>query len=200
MAKEIPANINHEKFLSKIRVVEKCWEWVGNISRMGYGTLMINTKTYKAHRVSYSIFVEQPRIDMVIDHICRNKKCVNPEHLREVSVSTNNTENSIGMGAINKAKTHCKRGHEFTEENTRCYRGLRSCRKCINMHASNRRVRKPKSDMIYIYKEDIAFRVKFKINGKFLSIGRFKNIEDAKDARDNYLKQKLFGAENGQLF
>lgn len=133
--KQIPDNFNVEKFLSLIVVNGECWNWIGT-KQARYGVFHIDKKQYKAHRVSFKIFIRDPKLDMAIDHICRNRSCVNPDHLREVTDYVNYHENSVAFGVFNKKKTHCKHGHEFTQENTRvvCV-GLnggvkRHCREC----------------------------------------------------------------------
>jgi transcription elongation factor Elf1 len=67
---------------------------------------------------------------MVLDHICRNRACVNPGHLRVVTPKQNVLENSLGRTAINKCKTHCPKGHPFDDENTFRAGTQRQCREC----------------------------------------------------------------------
>jgi late competence protein required for DNA uptake (superfamily II DNA/RNA helicase) len=69
---------------------------------------------------------------MQIDHLCRNRRCVNPDHL-EVVTAQMNTLRGETLAAANAAKTQCDHGHEFTEENTYAYRGHRHCRECRRM-------------------------------------------------------------------
>lgn len=144
---EIPS-FNHERFLSKIRVNRKsgCWEWIGPIYKgTGYGNLCINYKKYLAHRISYSIFTGINNLENVVDHICRNRKCVNPDHLRLVTTLVNSLENSESPTFYNYKKTHCFRGHEFTPENTRTsykpgiYGGRkRGCKQCSKIYEKTR--------------------------------------------------------------
>lgn len=109
--------------------VNGCWIWQLGISGRGYGVISIDNHSRAAHRVSYEIFVgptEQP-----LDHLCRVRHCVNPEHLEPVT----NRENLLRgetLAAENAAKTHCIRGHRFTAENTyqRKDRIGRECRAC----------------------------------------------------------------------
>lgn len=113
-----------------------CWEWAGCYGAAGYGQVSINGKHASTHRVAYEHFTGQSIPDgMCIDHICRNPPCVNPNHLRVVTRQQNTIENSVSEPAINAAKTHCSRGHEFTPENTYVDpRGKRNCRVCIAEH------------------------------------------------------------------
>src|SRR2546428_7162309 len=101
-----------------------CWEWIGCLDAHGYGAIGFNGKTIKAHRFFYELFVGSLNHDLTIDHLCKNKRCVNPEHLEQVTLSINISR---------AAKTHCKRGHAFTEENTLMLErrgGERVCREC----------------------------------------------------------------------
>lgn len=99
-----------------VRVSEAgCWEWQGYLDSNGYGHFGKNF----AHRLYYELFTDEAiPAGMHVDHLCRNRKCVNPEHLEPVS-PRENILRGVGAGARNARKTHCNRGHEFTEENTR---------------------------------------------------------------------------------
>ena len=96
----------------------------------GYGNLRINGKTLKVHRYAWMLLRGPIPNDYPLDHLCRIKNCVNPDHLEPVPQRVN-VVRGIGPTAINARKTHCVNGHEFTPENT--YRrsdGDRECQTC----------------------------------------------------------------------
>lgn len=95
-----------------------CWLWLGNCSYQGYGSFSSGGKNRPAHRWSYERFVGLIPAGLVIDHLCRVRCCVNPDHLEPVS-NRENILRGYGAPALNATKTHCIHGHEFTPENTR---------------------------------------------------------------------------------
>lgn len=132
-----------EDFLSKIFAQEDgCWMWINKPHHTGYGTYSIKGSDYQAHRVSYSLFVGEINPKFVIDHKCKNKRCVNPDHLRQVTQKVNSTENSNSVCAKAKAKSFCVNGHEFSNENTRLTSSRRRCRACDREKSKNYRDRK----------------------------------------------------------
>ena len=127
-------SINIDSFLKHIDIQEadKCWKWMGIKwgKNKEYGCYRKRPLTVNAHRISYLIFIGDLIPGMVIDHVCRNKSCVNPAHLRQVTPYINTIENSDNFIAVNIQKTHCVHGHEFTPENTRIYKEHRYCKTC----------------------------------------------------------------------
>jgi len=125
------------RFESKIGSREDCWIWIGALDGHGYGDFRTCGKWIGAHRFSYELYVGPIPKGLVIDHLCRNPRCVNPEHLEPVTMAEN-TARGIGQSARNSAKTHCIHGHEFSPENTgRDGRGRRICKACLS--ARNRK-------------------------------------------------------------
>lgn len=105
-----------------------CIEWRGTI-RNGYGALSVNGKMRLAHRVAYELFAPIPD-GLVLDHLCRNRPCINPDHLEPVTVAENNLR-GVGCMANYARRTHCPKGHPYDATNTWITKvGARRCRAC----------------------------------------------------------------------
>lgn len=118
------------RFWSKVEKTEGCWTWLGTMHPDGYGRFWAEGRQHWAHRWAYELEVGPIPSGLVIDHLCRNRACVNPEHLEPVT----NIENVLrGESASARAarREKCIRGHRYDEENTYIdSRGVRSCRSC----------------------------------------------------------------------
>lgn len=124
-----------ERFVSKITFLEDgCWEWGKSRHKDGYGIFSVGYRAMVAHRWSYAYFIGDMDPELVIDHLCKRRSCVNPFHLEQV---TNKTNSQRGANQ----KTHCLRGHPHVEENDYVYRGRRWCKPCrvITLRASRAR-------------------------------------------------------------
>lgn len=111
-----------------------CWVWLGYVCPWtGYGKY----GRKMAHRVSYELAVGPIPAGFQIDHLCRNRRCVNPQHLEAVSPRVNILR-SMSPSAIVVRTNRCKRDHELTPENTyhRPDGGGRQCRECIRIRSA----------------------------------------------------------------
>ena len=118
-----------ERFWSKVEVTSTCWLWTAHCNPDGYGRYRLNGTIRVAHRVAYEALTGPVPEGLDLDHLCRVRNCVNPEHLEPVTKRTN-TLRGTGMSAERARQTHCKNGHEFTPENTYTWRAMRRCRTC----------------------------------------------------------------------
>lgn len=105
--------------------------------RGGYGYISINNHLKLAHRVAYELNGGVIPQGYQIDHLCRNRACINPDHLEPVTPKENSIRGATGFatGRRNKSKTHCPKGHEYSTENTYTYIKndkyvIRECRIC----------------------------------------------------------------------
>ena len=119
-----------------------CWQWTGGTIPDGYGSFhLAPLKRVASHRYAWESLRSPIPNGLTIDHLCQNKRCVNPEHM-EVVTRGENTLRAVDIGAKNRNKTHCANGHEFTPENTRMAprkgRVHRRCRKCDRERERNR--------------------------------------------------------------
>lgn len=122
------------RFVRKVNPEDGCLVWMGR-RNYGYGSFScgsIRRKTYRAHRFAYEMFRGPIPEGMVLDHLCRNKACVDPWHLEAVTREENLRRGLPSPSDINAAKTHCIKGHPFNEANTyfRPKDGSRTCKKC----------------------------------------------------------------------
>lgn len=104
----IPIIINHND----------CWNFTGHISKSGYGKLRIKNKVVYAHRYYYENLKGKIPQNLQLDHLCRNRSCVNPDHLEIVDSKTNTMRSPIAIASINLKKIKCKNGHDYNKKNT----------------------------------------------------------------------------------
>lgn len=127
----------HERLMSKVKYVEGCWEFRSGWRPVGGGGALGiwqsdtgKTISKTAYRISYKLFKGDIPEGKVIDHLCRNRACINPDHLEVVTQAENVSRSSIQISSINKGKTECLNGHPFNIDNTYIYKTRRVCKKC----------------------------------------------------------------------
>lgn len=133
-----------ERFWAKVEQRGECWIWTGAVVGAGYGHFAQGgpSKMMLAHRWAYEAMVAPIPEGLVLDHLCLNKLCVNPEHLDPVTQAVNIDRNPNAINKTCAQVTHCPRGHEYDERNARWHNGRRHCRACARIHAANYRARK----------------------------------------------------------
>lgn len=144
-----------ERFWPKVdrRRDDECWPWIASLTGAGYAQFYIEPgrKSGLGHRYAYELLVGPIPAGLVLDHLCRNRACVNPAHLEPVTHQENvrRGDASVVNGLRFSQRTHCPKGHPYDEENTyprpnagRHGGGGRGCRACSRASHARRNAAK----------------------------------------------------------
>lgn len=110
------------RLLNYVTKTDTCWLWTGTLTWDGYGLFRHEGRRSGAHRFAYEFFVGPIPAGMQIDHLCRVRNCVRPDHLEPVTPGENTRRGAAALGS------HCKNGHEYTFDR----HGHRICGECRN--------------------------------------------------------------------
>jgi hypothetical protein len=151
-----------ERFYQKVEKagINHCWMWTGARLNNGYGSFRYIGKNTTAHRASYQLHKGEIPTGLHVDHICRVRLCVNPNHLRAVTQRINNLENCRTISSVSFKKTHCNKGHALSGENLLYHKGrrefpYRQCRRCKN-NEQNLRRRKERSKALAALEAEVS--------------------------------------------
>lgn len=125
------------RYWSKVEKTQGCWLWKAAKNSAGYGQFSIRGKLYYAHRVSYELENGPIPEHLELDHLCRNRACVRPEHLEAVTRRVNQLRGASPT-SDNARRTHCRRGHPLPPPNKH---GKRQCMVCNRDYCAARRAR-----------------------------------------------------------
>lgn len=138
------------RFWSKVKPcpMSGCWLWTASTGRCGYGSFRLDKKNRKAHRVSYQFLVGEVPSGLQLDHLCRTRCCVNPEHLEAVTARVNVLRGEGQAGKSARA-TACRNGHEYVAGSYRTNaRQQRICLACDRAWSLSKRERGRERDKL----------------------------------------------------
>lgn len=129
---------DQKRFWNKVNKTDSCWDWTGS-TQYGYGRFSLNGRSLLAHRVSYTWLRGQIPDHLVVDHLCRNRGCVNPEHMELVTPKVNKQRQHPNNGQA--SKTHCPQLHPYDAVNTYLRPGGgRGCNICRRAAVQKQRI------------------------------------------------------------
>lgn len=117
---------DEDRFLKRVTITDSCWQWDA-LRPDGYGAFMAGGTQGMAHRWAYQHYTGPIPDDLVVDHLCRNRGCVNPDHMELVSRGEN-VARGTSPSAMQAKQELCPRGHTYTRK----YGNRRYCQPCQN--------------------------------------------------------------------
>lgn len=124
-----------QRFWAKVDKGGDCWNWTAAKIWSGYGKFQFNGSSVGAHRVAWTLLRGPIPEGLTVDHLCRNRACVNPAHMELVTRGVNVLRGDT-ITAANLHKTHCPKGHPYSGRNSN---GQRFCRVCMRVSSDKHR-------------------------------------------------------------
>lgn len=137
-----------QRFWANVVVTKSCWIYTDCGDWLGYGRMTVDGHQIRPHRFAYELFIGHIPKGLVIDHLCRNRKCVNPNHLDLVTQRENVLRSPTAPASINARQTHCKRGHPLSGDNIKIYNGRRNCLTCRDEYNAKQRIKRQKGESV----------------------------------------------------
>ena len=133
-----------DRITDRVDMSGECWVWTAYLNHAGYGQMALDGVRHPAHRAVYMVLVGPIPEGLDLDHLCRNRACVNPDHLEPVTRSVN-LSRGVGSGPRAALVTHCPAGHPYSPQNTYLSKRGRNCRACHRI--SNREYARRKASL-----------------------------------------------------